>query len=112
MNWPLVVLVGTQVLFSMSDLLARNHMPRYGFTVQAFLTGWFALYFGIRVIAMFGQLFVFTSIELGKTMALFGATSIVIANILGFFLLKEVLSPPAYVAIVLAIIAFIILALK
>lgn len=32
---------------------------------------------------MFSQLYVFTAIELGKTMALFGATSIILANLLG-----------------------------
>jgi hypothetical protein len=42
---------------------------------------------------MFGQLYVFTAIDLGKTMALFGAFSIILANSLGFLVLKEVLSP-------------------
>jgi hypothetical protein len=34
---------------------------------------------------------------------LFGATSIVLANILGFLLLKEVLSPGAYIGVTLAV---------
>ena len=46
---------------------------------------------------MFGQLYVFSVIELGKTMALFGATSIVLANVLGFLVLKETLSLEAYI---------------
>jgi len=60
---------------------------------------------------MFGQLHVFTAVELGKTMALFGAVSIVLANILGFLVLKEVLSPGAYIGVSLAVIAFLVLAL-
>ena len=33
----------------------------------------------------------FTTIELGKTMALLGAISIILSNLLGFLILKEVL---------------------
>lgn len=112
MNWPIIVIIGTQLLFTTSDLLARSFMPRYGFSFAAFFSGWFFLYFLIRMIAMFGQLYVFTTIELGKTMALFAATSIVLANILGFLILKEVLSPAAYLGISFAIVAFLILALS
>ncbi len=110
MNLVLLVLICSQVLFSISDLLARAYMPKYGFGLAAFTTGWFAAYFLIRIIAMFGQLYVFTSVELGKTLALFGAVSIVLANILGLLVLKEVLPPATYIAVVLAVIAFLILA--
>jgi multidrug transporter EmrE-like cation transporter len=110
MNWPIVVIVGTQILFTASDLLARSNMSKQGFVVAAFLSKWFLAYFLIRMIAMFGQLYVFTSIELGKTMALFGAVSIILANVLGLLVLKEVLSPVAYAGVSLAVVAFLILA--
>jgi multidrug transporter EmrE-like cation transporter len=112
MNWPLIVLVGSQLLFSSGDLLARTYMRKYGFSVSAFLSLWFAVYFTIRTVAMFGQLYVFTTVQLGKTMALFGAVSIVLSNILGLLVLKEVLSPVSYAAVALAIAAFMIMALK
>lgn len=86
-------------------------MPKQGFALATFLSGWFLTYFSIRLIAMFGQLYVFTVIELGKTMAFFGAASIMLANILGFLVLKEALSPGAYIGITLAVIAFLVLAL-
>ncbi|MBN1386476.1 hypothetical protein JW968_05895 [Candidatus Woesearchaeota archaeon] len=44
-------------------------------------------------------------------MALFGAVSIMLANLLGFLVLKEVLNPWAYVGVTLAVVAFIVLAL-
>ena len=112
MNWPIVIIIVTQLLFTTSDLLARTYMPKQGFVLAAFLSGWFLLYFFIRVVAMFGQLYVFTVVELGKTMALFGATSIILANILGFLVLKEVLSPGAYIGVTLAVLAFLVLAFK
>ena len=111
MNWPLITIIGTQLLFTISDLLARTYMPKQGFGLATFLSGWFLAYFSIRIIAMFGQLYVFTAIDLGKTMALFGATSIVLANLLGFLVLKEVLSPGVYIGVTLAAIAFVVLAL-
>ena len=112
MNWPLLIIIGTQLLFTTGDLLARTYMPKQGFAFATFLSGWFLAYFLIRTIAMFGQLYVFTAIELGKTMALFGAVSIMLANVLGFLVLKETLSPRAYIGVTLAVIAFIVLALK
>ncbi len=112
MNWPIIILIITQLLFTTSDLLARNYMPKQGFALTTFLSSWFLAYFFIRIIAMFGQLYVFTHIELGKTMALFGAVSIILANLLGFLLLKESMSVGAYIGIMLAVSAFIVLALN
>jgi multidrug transporter EmrE-like cation transporter len=112
MNWPLVVIIGTQILFTASDLLARNFMVKQGFTLATFLSSWFFVYGAIRIVATFGQLYVFTSLELGKTMALFGAASIMFANVLGYLVLKEVLSPGAYIGVTLAVAAFVVLALK
>ncbi len=112
MNWSIIVLVGSQLLFSTGDLLARTYMRKYGFTLSTFLSLWFIVYFAIRTIAMFGQLYVFTTVQLGKTMALFGAVSIVLSNVLGLLLLKETLSPVSYAAISLAVAAFLVMAFK
>lgn len=108
----IAVLVIAQIIFTTSDLLARHNMAKYGFAVSTFISLWFLGYFLIRIIAMFGQLYVFTNVELGKTMALFGATSIILSNILGFLLLKEVLSPTSYFGVSLAVLAFFILAIR
>ena len=112
MNPFIIILITTQVFFTTSDLIARYHMAKYGFALSTFISFWFLTYFLIRTIAMFGQLYVFTNIQLGKTMALFGATSIILSNILGLLLLKEVLSPVNYLGVSLAVIAFLVLAIK
>ena len=109
---PVVVVVIVQLLFTISDLIGRYLMITSGFSIKSFLSFSFLGYFLIRNMAMIGQLYVFSKIELGHTMALFGATSIVLANLLGFLFLKEVLSPTAYIGIALAIIAFLILAVR
>ncbi len=109
---PIIIVIIAQLLFTTSDLLGRHFMVTNGFTLKSFLSFWFLGYFLIRNIAMLGQLYVFSKIELGHTMALFGATSIVLANVLGLLLLKEALSPLTYAGIVLAIVAFLILAIR
>ena len=109
---PVVVLVGTQLLFTAGDLLARSNMRQRPLAVSTFLTGWFLIYFVSRQVATVGQLYVFSALPIGKTMALFGAVSIVVVNVLGFLLLGEVLSMGTYVAIALSILAFVILALS
>ena len=107
---PVCVLIGTQLLFTVGDLLARANMRHRSFSVATFLSGWFLVYFVLRQVAMFGQLYVFSALPIGKTMALFGAVSIVVVNVLGYLLLGEVLAGPTYVAISLSILAFMILA--
>lgn len=108
---PILVIVITQLLFTTGDLIARANMRNSSFTLATFMNWWFVVYFLIRQLAMFGQLYVFSAIQIGKTITLFGATSIVVGNLLGFLLLGEVLSVPAYIAVGLTITSFVILAL-
>lgn len=109
---PLVVIIVAQLLFSTSDFIGRYLMSTSGFSAQSFFSLWFLVYFAIRTIAMFGQLYAFSRIELGPTMALFGVASIVLANVLGLLLLKETLSPLTYIGMTVAIVAFLIIATR
>lgn len=109
---PLVILLATQLLFTTGDLLARAHMRHSPFSMSSFLTWWFVVYFLIRQVAMFGQLYVFSVLQIGKTMALFGATSIVVVNVLGVLLLGEVLSLQAYLAIGLVVLGFVLMSVS
>ena len=59
---------------------------------------------------MFLQLYVFASVPLGKSIALFGAISILLSNVLGVLLLGELLSIGAYIGIICAVLAYVILA--
>lgn len=107
---PFIVLILTQVLYSISDLMGRAFTRGQPFTAETFLTKWFLVYFLVRQIAMFGQLYTFSAIQLGKTMALFASVSIIFSNLLGFFLLGEVLNVASYVGVTLAVTAFVVLA--
>jgi hypothetical protein len=108
---PLVLIVGTQALFTAGDLLARANMRKGGFTLANFVTVWFIAYFTLRTLAMFGQLYVLANVPIGKSMALFGATSIALVNVLGVLLLGEVLTASTYVGVSLAVLAFVVIAL-
>jgi multidrug transporter EmrE-like cation transporter len=108
---PAVIIIGSQLLFSISDVIGARAMKAQGFTPAAFLTWWFLSYTVIRQAAVFGQLYIYANMELGRSVALFGAGSIVIGNVMGFLLFKETLSLPAYVGVSLAICAFLALAL-
>lgn len=109
---PLVVVLLAQALYTASDLVARYFMGTYGFTLSNILSPWFAVYFTLRTIAMFGTLYAFTTFDLGKNVALFGAMSIVFGSVFGYLLLGEVLTTTQYAGVMLAIVAFILLALR
>jgi multidrug transporter EmrE-like cation transporter len=106
----LLSLIVAQILFTIGDLIARANMRKSPFAIETFLTMWFLIYFVIRTIATFFQLYVFATVPLGKTMALFGAVSIVLSNLLAFLFLKEVLSIANYIGISFAVLAFVVLA--
>jgi len=108
----LLILLGTQVIYSITDFMGRYYMVKYGFRLASFFSAWFAVYFAVRMVATFGQLYVFAHIPLGKTMALLAASSIIISNILGFLFLKEVLTGPAYAGVFLAVTAMLVMAFR
>jgi multidrug transporter EmrE-like cation transporter len=106
---PVLVVVATQLIFSVGDLAARANMRKHGFTLAAFLKLWFFLYIASRQVATVGQLYILSSVPIGRTMALFGAASIVLANLLGVLLLGDFLSVRSYAGIALAVLAFTVM---
>lgn len=110
MPLPILVLIITQILFTISDLIARFYMSKLGFSLNSIFSLWFVGFFFVRSLGMICQLYVFANLELGKSMALLGAVSIVLSSALGLLVLKEVLSPITYAGVSIAVIAFIILA--
>ena len=108
---PALIIIGAQLLFSISDVIGAKAMKAQGFTAASFFTWWFFTYTVIRQIAVFGQLYIYANMELGRTVALFGAGSIIIGNVMGFLLFKETMTLPVYVGVSLAICAFLALAL-
>jgi molybdopterin-guanine dinucleotide biosynthesis protein A len=108
---PAFIIIGAQLLFSISDVIGARAMKTRGFNPAAFFTWWFFTYTLIRQIAVFGQLYIYANMELGRTVALFGAGSIIIGNLMGFLLFKETMTLPVYVGVSLAICAFLALAL-
>jgi hypothetical protein len=110
MNNVLLILIGSQALFTTSDLLGNHYMQKLGFRWSTFISLWFLLYVCLRSAATIGQLYVFTHFQLGKTMALFSVVNLVLANLLGYLVLGQMLPPMAYLGIMFAIAAFFIVA--
>lgn len=108
MTTPLGILLIAQALFSTSDIMGRYFMKRLGFHLASFISLWFVVYFLIRTVATFGQLYALANFQLGRSQTLFGVVSLIIANSVGLLFFKEVLSPWAYAGVVLAIIAFLL----
>jgi multidrug transporter EmrE-like cation transporter len=106
---PIVVITTTQLIFSIGDLMARANMRKHGFTMAAFLKLWFFVYIASRQVATVGQLYILATVPIGRTMALFGAASIVLANLLGVLLLGDLLSLRSYAGIALAVLAFTVM---
>jgi drug/metabolite transporter (DMT)-like permease len=109
---PISILLVSQAIFTATDLLGRYGMRGSGAFVEKIAKPWFVLFLFGHIIASIGQLFVFSKFDVGKTVTLFGAVSIVTAGLLGFLLLKEAISLRVYFGMAFAVIAFCILALE
>ncbi|HEX7117485.1 MAG TPA: hypothetical protein VF212_01775 [Longimicrobiales bacterium] len=113
MTSPLLIrlaIIATQVLFTTGDLIARANLRADGFTAGAFWSRWFLVYIATRSLATVGQLYIFANVELGKSMAMFGAIAIVLSNLAGLLLLQERLTGAEYGGVSLAVLAFLVLA--
>jgi uncharacterized membrane protein len=62
------------------------------------------------MLATFAQLYVFANVQLGRSIALLGAASMVLSNLLAFLPLGESLSLSAYLGVALVVAAFLCLA--
>lgn len=108
---PVFVVLGSQVLFTAGDLLARLKMRDLGFHAESFLSWWFVGYMTVRTSATFGQLWVLSKVDLGRMTPLFSATSIVLSLVLSVAVLGEGLTTKTVVGGSLAVAALVILAL-
>jgi len=79
---PIVVVVATQALFTIGDLMARANMRKHGFTAAAFLNLTFVAYFAIRQVAMFGQLFILASVPIRSYAGI--ALAVLAFTVMGF----------------------------
>lgn len=105
-----LAIVAVQILFTTGDLIARANLRADGFTAAAFWSRWFIVYVTTRSLATLGQLYIFANVELGKSMAMFGAMAIVLSNAAGLLLLQERLTGMEYGGVSLAVLAFLVLA--
>lgn len=106
-----IVVIVSQLLFTTGDLLARHFMKQGGFHIANFLAWWFLVYILLRVCATFGQLYVLSQLEVGKSMALFSSSSLILVNVLSVLFLGEILSLQAYIGITFAVLAVVIIGL-
>ena len=112
MNVSIFILVITQILYTATDFWGKVMMSRSGFSIGTIISFEFLWYYILRIIPTIGQLYVFSQNNLGKSMALFGAVSIVLSNIIGILFLSESLTTVQYIGTSLAVLAFIVLGIK
>lgn len=89
---------------------AGEHATQSFLRSSTFLSGWFLLYFAIRQVTMFGQLYVFSVSEIGKTMAAVQRYIVDRGQRPGRSVAGRILGQ-AYLAIGLVALGFVVLAL-
>jgi len=106
----IIILVCSQILFTITDVMAHAYLRTHGFHLTSFLAPWFAIYVVLKIIATFGVLYILANVDLAKAMSLLAASSLILVNVLGVLMFQEILPVVEYAAVMLAILAFLIIA--
>jgi multidrug transporter EmrE-like cation transporter len=96
----------------MGDVIAKYNLNITGYKSVILISPWFFAYILTKVVATTAQFYVFSNFDLGKSMAIFGAISIILSNSIGFLLMSERLTVGGYVGVSMACMAFLVIALK
>jgi hypothetical protein len=108
---PVLIVLGAQGLFTVSDFLARANMRKLGFRLRSFLQPWFAAYVPIRLVALAGQMYVISSVYIGRSGAMFGMSSLLLSNLLGLLVLREMPPPLVHLGVTLAAVGLILISI-
>lgn len=109
---PLLVLVITQILFTLGNFIASRAMSELGFQLSTFSRTWFLIYLITRLIADLAVLYVFAEFSLGKMANLFAACSIILNNLISLLWLHQPISSFGYIGMSLAITSIILSSFK
>ncbi len=107
-----VLLIVTQAIYSISDLIKKEYAERIGVSFELFKSAPFLFALIIPAIGLGLQVYVLSRYELSKTMITLGVLNIVFATTLGAVLLKERLTMLNYLGVFAAVLAIILLNIR
>ncbi len=112
MNKIVVIALATQLIFLLGEVPAAGYLSQKGID-GSFFHPWFLLFSITRIIGMAGQLYLWSSAQLGFVAALMGSCGLVLNNLLGTFVLHQPpLSSQGYVGLCLAVVSIFLLTAK
>lgn len=93
------------------DTLVRRHFKMADFRITKLISWWFIGYLMMKLTAIGIWVFLVSQYQIGRLVAMYGISSLLLNNVVGLFFLKEVLKPVQYVGLALAVIALALLSL-
>ncbi|CBN57633.1 MULTISPECIES: hypothetical protein [Kamptonema] len=110
MSQVLWVAIITQIIFLFGEIPFAGYLKSIGFSTASLSHFSFWLFTVTRFIGISGQIYLWSSTEIGRVAAIMGSLGIILNNLFGVYLLhQKALSMPGYMGIVLAVISIILL---
>lgn len=106
---PVVLAVLSQMIFSIADFLARANLRGKTLGLPVFMSWWAPTWVVCHMLALCIQLYLFTTVPLGRAIGLMALVSLLLSNLAGFLFLSEVLTPIQYAGLILGVGALICL---
>ena len=105
----IVFIFASQLLFSISNILGRQHMKASNVSYWRLLArSWIVGYLSIRVVAIFLNLYVFYSMYISRASICSSCISLLFSAVIGSLYLKEKITKYSLFALMLIVIALIL----
>jgi drug/metabolite transporter (DMT)-like permease len=107
----LAIALATQLIFLAGEIPASGYLYKFGISPEIFGHPWFWAFTVTRFLGAAGQIYLWSSTELGRIAAVMGSCGLILSNILGMYLLhQKPLSTNGYIGLGFAVIAIAMLA--
>ncbi|CAN1210252.1 hypothetical protein TUMEXPCC7403_08665 [Tumidithrix helvetica PCC 7403] len=107
----LAIALITQLIFLVGEIPAAGYLYKHGFSIEMIGHPWFWVFTITRFVGIAGQIYLWSSTEIGRVAAVMGSCGLILSNVLGtFFLQQKSLSINGYIGLVFAMLAIALLA--
>lgn len=108
-QYPVIVAIMGQLVFSIADILGRANLRGKPFALETMEGKWLVPWLACHFFGMAVQVYLFTTVPLGRAIGLMALVSLVLSNLFGYMLLKEVLTPVQYLGLGFGVMALVCL---
>jgi uncharacterized membrane protein YfhO len=88
-SFLLAIALATQLIFLAGEIPASGYLYNHGLSAEIFGHPWFWVFTITRFLGAAGQIYLWSSTELGRIAAIMGSSALILSNLFGMYLLHQ-----------------------